>query len=141
MIPQTLPNFPPRTLPFDVSATVRDAGGGIFVVCVCVCFKVAVWFCSELTKAPEVINICWRGRPLEKGRCGARPALGSPVALAALNAEGAACVFMHVCVPKNVRMCCRAGVMCNSHVFLSLSLCVCVCIHMCVCMALHGVKS
>ncbi|KAG7224100.1 hypothetical protein INR49_019835 [Caranx melampygus] len=28
---QTLPDFPPRTRPFDVSAAVRDAGGGIFV--------------------------------------------------------------------------------------------------------------
>ena len=70
MIPQTLPDFPPRTWPFDVSATVRDAGGGIFVlcacVCVCVCFKVAVWFCSELTRGPEVIKIqCWR-RALER---------------------------------------------------------------------------
>lgn len=59
MIPQTLPDFPPRTRLFDVSATVRDAGGGIFVVCACMCvrFKVAVWFCSELTRAPEVIKI------------------------------------------------------------------------------------
>ncbi|CAB1427843.1 unnamed protein product [Pleuronectes platessa] len=49
---QTLPDFPPRTRPFDVSATVRDAG-------------VAVWFCSELTRASEVIKIRrWRG-PLE----------------------------------------------------------------------------
>lgn len=31
-------------------------------VCMCVCFEVAVWFCSELTKAPEVIKILWWGR-------------------------------------------------------------------------------
>lgn len=68
MIPQTLPDFPPRTWPFDVSATVRDAGGGIFVVCacMCVCFKVAVWFCSELTRAPEVIKIRCRRSLLER---------------------------------------------------------------------------
>lgn len=69
MIPQTLPDFPPRTRPFDVSATVRDTGGGIFVVCacicvcVCVCFKAAVWFSSELTRASEVIKILWWRRP------------------------------------------------------------------------------
>ncbi len=33
---------------------------------VCVCFKVAVWFCSELTRAPEVIKIRQWRRPLER---------------------------------------------------------------------------
>lgn len=50
MIPQTLPDFPPWTWPFDVSPMVRDAGGwDICGVCECVyvCVKVAVWFCSK----------------------------------------------------------------------------------------------
>lgn len=103
MIPQTLPDFPPRTRLFDVSATVTDAGGGIFVVCACmcvsVCFKEAVWFCSELTRAPEVIKIRrWR-RPLE--RVGALRLLWLCMCVVA-------CIeYMFLC------MCWRAGVMCN----------------------------
>ena len=74
MIPQTPLTSPPWTWLFDVSPTVRDAGGGIFVlrararVCVCVFvggggyahFKVVVCFCSKLTGAPEVIKMWWR---------------------------------------------------------------------------------
>lgn len=66
MIPQTLPDFPARTRLFDVSATVRGrcGGGGGRDICgvracarACAFFKVVVWFCSVLTRAPEVIRI------------------------------------------------------------------------------------
>lgn len=49
MIPQTLPDFPPWTQPFDVSAKVRDAGGGIFAVCACMCVCVCVCALSALS--------------------------------------------------------------------------------------------
>lgn len=57
--------LPPWTWLFDVSPTVRDAGGGIFVLCVCVCMHFQVCFCLKLTRATEVIKMWWR-RPLER---------------------------------------------------------------------------
>ena len=119
MIPQTLPDFPPRTEPFDVSATVRDAGGGIFVVCacmcvcVCVCFKVAVWFCSELTRAPEVIMTRWWKRLLER------------VVVVVLG-----WCPLRMGVYLIVRMCWRRVLAVMSDVDSKVLLCVCLCICM-----------
>lgn len=74
--------------------------GYLWCVHACVCFKVAVWFCSELTRAPEVIKIRrWR------------------TLLEMVNDLGLLCgCMLRVC--KHICMCWMAGAMCNIVMFL-----------------------